>query len=494
MDFPSLMPQELQYTLSVANEEALYRLLLRKPGDLILFFETACDDETWTESYFSFMRMLLEYLTEEALQEHLTDAFIKQVANAVWKHHQVVTPIVPQNIQVDLKDQVVVEVNALLLINASPFFKHFLRKCRETKKMVISLTSISQDIFNPIREFIATGAIVNLWRKEPADLIILLKQANSWQMDGVAELCEKTLKRYLDQNNIFEMLAKSMNEHWPFLKKGCLDFINKDNSGAILSDTAVEKLTVKFERFSDESIALFRKVNHLTTDLVFVGELIENALFAQVVQQCPKLSYLDLTGTSHFSNYFSEIPDQIQSLNLSQCSWAAKESLRRLATICPNISELLLSGNSQMNFNDWGELLKFKQLKKLDVSRCHSIRDEDLAIILKACPVLSELNLDDCDRINEPGFFEIAKHAPKLLLVNLSRTNISDAPILDIAMKCRSLHTLILSRCEQLSEKSIASVVKYGKGLRVLDVSRCQLAKGFLDDLKQQYSHIKIIG
>lgn len=492
MYFPSLVPENLHAYKSSLSEEELYNRLVKNTTDLISFFDVASDDETWADEHSNFMRKLLEWLTNEDFNERLTREQNNTISRVIWRHYSVLGPLLPQNIEIKLKDAVTM-VNSLLLVHVSDFFLHHIRECRKTDKMSFLLSYVSEEVFSPIREYISSGAIVNLWRKGQEDLLILLKQANAWRVDGVAELCERSLFKYLDQNNVLQMLEMSIVEHWPILKMGCINYINKNFVGFQLSETSIERLAFKFENFTDETLDFFKRVQHLVTDLIFSGTLTENPTFGYVVRQCPKLRLLDLSTTARYSNYFSEIPSSIQSLILAQCQWVSHESLRQFSVYCPNIEELSFANNIQMNFTDWGELLKFKLLKKLDLSRCHNIRDEDLAIILKACGSLTELNLDDCHRIGEGGFFEIAKKSPRLLVLNLSRTNISDAPFVDIALRCRSLHTLIVSRCEQLSEKSVVSVIRYGKGLRVLDLTRCQLPRGFLEEIRASNPNLQII-
>lgn len=492
MQFPSLMPEKLRYCESARNEDELFSLLKEQGEDLVLFFEVASEDETWADEHASLMRRMLEWLTEEDFNERLEIGLNLRVAQAVRKHHSVLSSLLPKNIQIQLKDGFVA-VNGLLLVKVSELFRHFLRKCREMQKKSFSLPLVTLDIFSPICEFMVTGEVVNLWRKNPDELIALLRQSNAWQVHGVVELCEATLKRYIDQENVFEMLERGMKEHWPILKQGCIDFINKNREGVRLSSYGIDRLTVRLEKVSDEALEIFNKVRRIISDLACSDEVTGNPIFSQIVKKCPKLIAVDVSETTHFSNYFFDIPNTIQSLNVSQCFWITKETLKQLAAICPNITELLLANNSQLSYADWGELLKFKYLQKLDISLCHSIKDEDLAIILKACPALTELKLDDCDRIGQAGFFEIARLTPKLLILDLSRTNITDAAVVDIAMKCRSLHTLKVSRCEQLSEKSIISVIRYGQGLRHLDLTRCHLARTFLDEIKQQNPQLEIV-
>lgn len=493
MEFPALVPKELEYCKAVSSQEDLFAILMQKPSDLILFFEAASTDETWADNHLKFMHQVIEWLTLQAFQDKLSVDLCRRIAKAIREHFPVLEPAITNNITIKLSDAEV-RVNSLLLAASSPFFKDVLAsQCRDREENTLSLEYASWDMFAPVNAYITTGNIPDLWKKEQKALIDLLHQAISWRVTSVSEACERVLKKYISRENAVEMLIQAQQEHWYVFKQECIDFINGYSPDFCLGAPLPERLSFEFFNFNETCLLVFRRLQLLITDLVCKGSLSEHAVFGQVVRQCPKMVLLDISRSLVLSEHLLNVPRGLQGINLAECAWLSQATLKKIADICPDVKQLILDRNYQLNFASWGELIKFKQLKFLSLKRCHQISDEDMIVVLKAFAEGVELTLDECIKIGDKGFFELAKHLPRLTHLSLAYCAISDSALLEIGARCRSLLYLNLTRCEQLTEKGVRELPKHALSLKELDITHCRAGALIVDELHKRYPYLRIV-
>ena len=230
------------------------------------------------------------------------------------------------------------------------------------------------------------------------------------------------------------------------------------------------------------NIAIFEQVKKFVTHLIFSGSLVEEAPFNKVVQECPNLRSLDIGRIRDFSDHLYSADSHLQELDLSNCAWLTNDYLKKIIEIFPNLRRLILTSNVQLTFLGWSSLQKLPLLYGLDVSRCRQLHDDDLLLILRACPQLTELDLEECIGLSERAFFDLAKALPQLTVLNASKSHISDIALIEIALRCRHIVELYVVRCKGISEKGILQFVKNASFLKVLDVMGCDVSQKFLLD------------
>lgn len=492
MDFPALMPKALLHYEQVSSEDELFDLLIQNSADLVFFFETAAADETWSGLHEDLIAKLITRLTDQAYNNTLAPDLWKRSASALQKHHHILEPLTSKNISVQLKDANI-QINGLLLGATSEFFKDLIfKQCRDQNSFTLNLQETSDELFLPIEAYALTGNIPDLWKKEKHEVENLLRQSLSWGVENVNKACQLTLKKYINGDNVFDLLIQAQQELWGYFKQECIDFINDKMSGFHLNAPSEERLAFEFDDFSEPTLQVFQRLKNWITDLICRKHLIENGQFSSVVRQCPKLQLLDISNSLVFSDYLNDIPKDLEGINLAECAWLNQKTLKKIAEICPSIRELILSSNYQLNFAAWGELLKFQNLKFLDLSRCHQISDEDLMTILKGCPGLTGLVLDECRKIGDKGFFEIAKHLPRLTYLSLVHCSISESALLEIASRCRVLSLLNVSRCDQVTENGLKGISRHAFVLKELNVSNCNIPEDIIRETRQRYPYLHI--
>lgn len=493
MQFPALMPKELDSYLTTSKEEALYVALEKKPRDFILFFETASDDETWTENHEAFMKKVLEWLTEQTTNDRFTKREYERVAFAIQKHYPVLKALLPINLLIKLKDGDV-PFNSLLLTAASDFFKQILLKesLEEENKNVISFPYLTKTEFIPIESFITTREVIGLETKGDQEIVELIKRATAWDLPFLSKISEMTLSKYLDVENIFDMLALAKNQRWGYFEEACIEFINLRNWGYKLSG-AFERLNFEFLDFSEPTLAFFAKLKPLITDIVCSGELCQQPEFGKILKGFPVLQGLDISRTLTYSEQFEEIPKNLERLNLSESPWVTKVTIKQIQEFCPGINQLLLKNNVHLNYIFFGELIKFKALKKLDLSGCTQLQDSDLNIVLKGFSSLRDLSLNNCKKIGEKGFLDVAKTLSRAVHLNLSRCSLSDTALIEIITRCRYLTALDISSCLELTDKGVLALTKYSQALLDLNLSRCRISVSTVNELKRIFPQLNLI-
>lgn len=489
---PAFLPQELKYCESVQSEDILLSTLIKNPPDLIIFFECACADETWSEQNSGFMRKAIAWLTMQVFQDKLPIEFTRRAAKAMQAHYSILSSYIPDNILFKLKDTSV-QANSLLFAAFSNYFKDLLeRECREKNKMSLTLADTTYSIFSTVVEYVTTGKVYQLSQKGLNEMLELAHDAAKWGIEELVLMSEEALKKFITNENVLKLLSKSFQERWPNFKQSCLVFFNELHKGARLASNAENHLSFEFLDFSDQVISRYDQMKHLVTEIICSGILTESDQFGMILKRSPKIVALNISGSRFFSSQLLEIPRDLQALDISQCPWMNQATLKQFSVSCPFLKKLTFGSNIQLNFTAWGELNKFRQLIALDLTRCHQINDQDLLVILKACLGLRELSLEECRKISEKGFDAMSRQATRLTHLNLSRTSIADNSLVEISSHCRSLISLDLTRCENVTDKGVLALVKQASSLKELTISQCPVSAACLKEINRLFPQIVV--
>lgn len=494
MMMPALLPEDLMGYAQAESEEALFSALIRQPSDLIRFFDYAADDETWSEKNADFMRRTLVWLTAQSFQDKLSAEFVQMAAKTIRGHFDLLRTRLPYNLIFKLSDTSI-QANSAMYSAASPFFHDLIRReCFDKKNFKLEFLSVSYaSLFRYVEEFVNTSEVSTLWRMELAEVMDILRYSASLQMPGLSELCEGVLAKYLDPHNVCTMLLMAQKESLHKLKLACFEFINNQSAGILLESRGMNTIACKFLNFSEKGIDLFDKISAGITHLIFSDEIPSDANFAKVIKQCPYLIALDLSHTTYYTEYFSAVPSTLQDLNLSACEWLSTHYLKKIAEICPNLQKLSLASNVQLSARSWGELLNLNCLSGLDLSRCQQMRDDDFKIILHASAGVTELSIEDCKLLSDRAFFDLSRSCTRLQKLNLSRTRVNDASLVEIAARCRSLTHLNLTRSENITDRGVLEAAKHAFNLQEIDITACHVSKSTIEEVHKLRPMLHVI-
>lgn len=492
MDLPALLPTELHYTAVASNDRILLNMLVKIQQDLIVFFEYACDDETWSGQHSDFMQEAMQWLTNQFFHDKLLMDLAQRISRAIQKHSHLLQSLIPNNLTIVYAEERSANVNSLLWGSSSEYLRTLIRQeCRDKGKTILTFSHLTPDVFLPIEEFILTGQVKELWRKEERELMPILLKASEWEITGLIELVEDLLKRYITIKNVFETLLQSHREGWRRLREACMAFVNDLNKGVYL-DSSISELCFEFLDFSDNALAIFEKLQQNINRLAVSRNLTEHPQFSKVVNSCPRMTCLDISRSEFFSERLTDIPSSLQELHVEKCPWLNNTNLRKLLEICPNLTKISLASNTQISYAGWSELQKLRFLQKLDISRCHQLSADEFKLILQACRSVTHLSLQECTKLTDQAFQELRNMA-KLTDLDLSRCQISDKALIDLSTHCRHLVSLVLIRCSNITEKGIIETVKNTHLLQLLNISKCQVSETIFEKIKKIRPYLEVI-
>lgn len=483
MKLPTFLPENLSLCETASDDNALFQMLLPQPVRLIEFLEKACDDETWAEAHAEFMETSFKWLTEQFYLDRIAMEYLKNLSTTIRDHYPAISPFLPLNITIELQDRHL-PVNGLIYGSRSePLRSLFLRECRDKDRKNLPITSWSYNTFDDVHTYIITGSTGNLFRKSQEQILEILSLAITWGLPDLVNECQRELAKYISIENVSETLMKSYSKHYEILSNACMDFINRLDLGFALSNRGWGTFAFEFLNYSENALTWFNKLRSLLTHLIFGPAVADAPEFVEVLSKTPKLRCIDISRTTLFSTYFREIPLELKELEASACSWMTDENLKNLSEICPSLLRLKLMSNIKITFEGWGVLKNFIKLQTLDITRCSQVGDEDLRIILQSVPTLISLNLEECRGISEGGFLEIADCNKGLSSLNISRTNITDESLIQIAVESPYLTSLSVARCDHVTEVGIFEVVENSLRLIELDATRCPIAPAIVEKI-----------
>ncbi|KAF3363195.1 Uncharacterized protein PHSC3_000209 [Chlamydiales bacterium STE3] len=491
MRLPTLLPEDLSFVQDSASDLELYERLLKNTEQLIRFFSAAVDDETWTEQHQDFIKRTLHWFTNQFFLGRLDWRYALTVSQSIYAHPYTLAPLYPRNISIKTQGKLF-PINSLLLGVQSFYLYHMiLKQCRDKGSKVLKLSIEEKDIAFVI-EYLERGRLDYLWKLEKNEIISLLDMAGKLYLDPLSFECQSILQRYITSDNVLETLILAHQKHWYVLKEKSIEYCNQLDWGVTLY-AMDQDLGFEFHEFTDQTEEIFSKLNSLITHLTVSGFLSLEPSFAKVLQLCPKLISLNLSGSEKISPYLEAVPKKVKELILARCIWLKDQTMLALIDHFLQISHLNLSQNTNLTYLSLGEIKKLFDLKSLSLASCHQIGDRELSLILQSASQLREVDLSNCRSITEAGFLELAQILIRLNKINVSRTFMTDTCLVELANRAQFIEYADFSRCSAITERGVYHFVKAEANLKEIYLADCRLAEESLRLLKENYPKLKII-
>jgi F-box/leucine-rich repeat protein 2/20 len=187
--------------------------------------------------------------------------------------------------------------------------------------------------------------------------------------------------------------------------------------------------------------------NLVSINLTGSNMLTDLALFA-LVKNCRLLAdiRMEKTGIGKFCFSLMDflVYPQVESLHLANNSWLSDESIKKFASIFPN-------------------------LQVLDTSDCDL--SEGIVEVLRCCNKIMHLRLTYCPKLE---LLRMNFQVPKLEVLNLSMSEIDDQTLYMISKSFSGLRQLDLKRCDRITEKGVKQVVENCTRLREINIRYCR--------------------
>ncbi|CAO3565979.1 unnamed protein product [Mortierella alpina] len=197
-----------------------------------------------------------------------------------------------------------------------------------------------------------------------------------------------------------------------------------------------------------------------------------------LTQHCPQLMEMDVTNCSLMTNsaiqsVFKTLP-QVRDINMTLLANLTDQAFASVplgAGTSPAIASLSYLPSPALSSSP--AIVRFDQLRVLNLTSCVHITDETLARIIPAAPRLRNLTLTKCDRITDAGASIIkilGKHLHYLHLGHCSR--LTDKAITTLAQHCTRIRYLDLACCSKLTDAAVFAMAQLPK-LRRIGLVKC---------------------
>ena len=197
------------------------------------------------------------------------------------------------------------------------------------------------------------------------------------------------------------------------------------------------------------------------------------------------LSSIKLTNDTAFALSHSLHSNTLKILKLGS-SRLSDSGIIELATHCPNLSELHLSGCSRITDNGLIESLVAKSKRNyapftvLMLSACKHITDKGIIYLAESQgEYLKRVSLSFCYLLSDRSILVFSKYAKNLKAFNLCGCkNIGDESAYSIFTNCLKLKSLSLNSCKGISIETLYSLnekIRYLDKLYYFDLRSCPL-------------------
>ncbi|KGN66042.1 F-box/LRR-repeat protein 3 isoform X1 [Cucumis sativus] len=174
----------------------------------------------------------------------------------------------------------------------------------------------------------------------------------------------------------------------------------------------------------------------------------------QLALNCPSLEELDLTDCCGVNDKGLEC--------LSRCS----QLLSLKLGLCTNITD---KGLIKIGLN-------CKRIHELDLYRCLGIGDAGLEALSSGCKKLMKLNLSYCNKLTDRGMGYIG-HLEELCVLEIRGLhNVTSVGLTAVAAGCKRLVDLDMKQCQNVDDAGFWALASYAHNLRQLNVSSCAVS------------------
>ncbi|XP_028327282.1 F-box/LRR-repeat protein 4 isoform X2 [Gouania willdenowi] len=202
---------------------------------------------------------------------------------------------------------------------------------------------------------------------------------------------------------------------------------------------------------------------------------LSDASLEHLRSRCTLLQRLNLSWTGNrgaltltgFSSFMKACGLSLVCLEMSCCHFLNEACLEVISQSCPGLQELNLSSCDRLNPQAFTHISKLTQLRRLVLYRT-KIEQTAILSILTFCIELRHLNLGSCVRDGVATLKSISKAYMSLL-------QIEDYDVVAsmLATRCRTLCSLDLWRCRNLTDRGLAELVSGCRMLEELDLGWC---------------------
>lgn len=203
-------------------------------------------------------------------------------------------------------------------------------------------------------------------------------------------------------------------------------------------------------------------------NLEFMQQLFEtNTLETLVMPQCVSLSDTSFKVLLHGAHPEVDIlsgrpivpPRKLKHLDLSRCGSLTDAGIDYLVGCVPDLESLQLSFCRTLGSDSITSLIRTTpRLARLELEELDEVNNAVLIALSKAAcaSTMEHLNVSYCERLGDPGMMQVVKNCPNLKTLELDNTKVSDLTLMEL--------------CNQMRKRGYGTALpKFGLRLAVFD-------------------------
>ncbi|CAO2823977.1 unnamed protein product [Amaranthus hypochondriacus] len=197
-----------------------------------------------------------------------------------------------------------------------------------------------------------------------------------------------------------------------------------------------------------------------------------------ILNRYPQVLALDLTLCPRITDFSLSIiastcAKTLRFIDLSRSKFFTGDGLTVLVANCVNLMGLDLSNSTDLRDSAVAAIGEAKKLEKLWLGRCKLVTDIGIGCIAVGCPKLKMISLKWCLGIGDLGVELIAVKCKELRSLDLSYLPIT-SKCLPAILKLQYLEELFLEGCFGIDDGSLTALKQGSKSLKTLDMSSCE--------------------
>jgi hypothetical protein len=213
-------------------------------------------------------------------------------------------------------------------------------------------------------------------------------------------------------------------------------------------------------------------IEQLYLDSMLARGAVGDAEISKIFQAfSSRLRRLDLTGCNRMKS--PKIPralslERLQALSVADCRHLSEKSLCSLLKACP-------------------------KLEILSLNNVDAVTDAVLQTIAVHCKYVSTLSVNGCHKITDEGMVTLLNCLVSLRELSASSTELGDKSMHALAARFPNIGYLRLTNCRKISDNGLIPVVRSCSGLIYLFVAACSITNSFLESFTKNNSAIRFL-
>ncbi|XP_005176476.1 F-box/LRR-repeat protein 15 isoform X1 [Musca domestica] len=239
---------------------------------------------------------------------------------------------------------------------------------------------------------------------------------------------------------------------------------------------------ITFFDLSWEDVIIPKILSNLTLKELFTFRCCSQTTKRLVELALEKLGEIDFAGNNsvnidHTFKVLGENCKRLENLQLARCNWMTDDLL--LPILARNKHLKIVNLNECVNITPLALqpiIIECKDLRVLKLSKCQWLTTGAVDALTLHQSNLEEFDISHCAAIGERCLIIFFRKLNKLTVLSLANTlSVTDQVLIQIANYCRALEHINLVGCAAISDFGIQALTKNCTQLKSLMVQRCDL-------------------